>query len=525
MENKKSETKMKSIYFILISILMLLSSTEKVVAQTDSWQTLKNETSQLGKKEWQPMLKYVADLHERSTHPATYPFDYEWEEIGPGYVYGPAFGHWDVVHQIIDVLPSYPTHALHQLYKTGTIRISEINEKELKIGTKTIAIIGATIIDGNGSQPLQNATVIIKNNVIHSVGKVENISIPKDAEIIEAKGLTLLPGFIDPHFHYDFVKELPTKFLRNGVTSVRDPGEWVESYQEERDSGLPLPRLFLTGPHIEMPPAAYPEDAYIVRDKKEARTAVNVLADSGVSAIKIYFRLSLGLIEEVCAVARERGLPVTAHLEITDAREAILAGLDGIEHVTSFRTALLPPLEAQKYRQEVMKDNKARTKGLYKMWNELDINSPTVDSLIRFLAKHKTFVTPTLAAFEYRIDENKKDSVKLNGFKKMMAFIGKAFKGGVEIVVGSHGAWVGYAERGWSFQREMELLVESGMSPMDVIVSATIKGARFLRIQDRLGSIEKGKQADIVLVEGDPLKDIKALYNIKWVILNGVWIR
>ncbi len=102
-------------YFFFLLITISSCSTGGKVTPTDSWATLKNEAGQIGKEEWRPMLKYVADLHEKSTHPATYPFDYEWEEIGPGYVYGPAFGHWDIVHQIIDVLPSYPTHALHQL--------------------------------------------------------------------------------------------------------------------------------------------------------------------------------------------------------------------------------------------------------------------------------------------------------------------------------------------------------------------------------------------------------------------------
>jgi len=93
-----------------------VSKNETKQSLDDSWESLFKEASNLGKEEWQPMLNYVAKLHKRSTHPAAFPFDYDWEEIGPGYVYGPAFGHWDVVHQIIDVMPSYPTHALHQLY-------------------------------------------------------------------------------------------------------------------------------------------------------------------------------------------------------------------------------------------------------------------------------------------------------------------------------------------------------------------------------------------------------------------------
>ncbi len=101
---------------LLLTIMIFLIAAGSGAGQTGSWKALKDEAGRLGKEQWRPMLRYVAALHERSTHPAAYPFDYAWEEIGPGYVYGPAFGHWDIVHQIIDVLPAYPAHALHQLY-------------------------------------------------------------------------------------------------------------------------------------------------------------------------------------------------------------------------------------------------------------------------------------------------------------------------------------------------------------------------------------------------------------------------
>jgi imidazolonepropionase-like amidohydrolase len=105
----------------------------------------------------------------------------------------------------------------------------------------------------------------------------------------------------------------------------------------------------------------------------------------------------------------------------------------------------------------------------------------------------------------------------------MEAFVGRAKKAGARIVVGSHSD-VPHAERGWAYQRELELLVESGLTPMDAIVAGTIQNARFFRIEDRLGSIEAGKLADLVLVEGDPLQNISAMRNIKRVMLNGKWI-
>ncbi len=105
----------------------------------------------------------------------------------------------------------------------------------------------------------------------------------------------------------------------------------------------------------------------------------------------------------------------------------------------------------------------------------------------------------------------------------MLAFVGKAKKAGATVVVGSH-TWVPYADYGWAYQREMELLAASGLTNAEVIQAATMENARFLRIEDRLGSVEPGKQADLILVKGNPLEDISAMYNIEKVMLNGVWV-
>lgn len=102
---------------LLLILLLILTSFTILPAQEDEdgWQRLIQKADTIGKSEWRPMLKYVANLHQKSTHPKVWPFDYEWEEIGPGYVYGPAFGHWDIVHQTLDVMSSFPEHSLHQL--------------------------------------------------------------------------------------------------------------------------------------------------------------------------------------------------------------------------------------------------------------------------------------------------------------------------------------------------------------------------------------------------------------------------
>ncbi|MCW3118042.1 MAG: amidohydrolase, partial [Chitinophagaceae bacterium] len=139
------------------------------------------------------------------------------------------------------------------------------------------------------------------------------------------------------------------------------------------------------------------------------------------------------------------------------------------------------------------------------------------------LLREGVFVSPTLGAFEYQAENGKVDSTKLIAFNNMKAFTEKLKKAGVKIVLGSH-ADIPYAELGWAFQHEMELLVESGLSNSQVIVAATMENARYFRIDDRLGSIEKGKIADLILIKGNPLDDIKATRNIVKVMINGNWV-
>jgi imidazolonepropionase-like amidohydrolase len=169
-----------------------------------------------------------------------------------------------------------------------------------------------------------------------------------------------------------------------------------------------------------------------------------------------------------------------------------------------------------------MSSNEARNRGRYEVWNSLDLEkNPFVDSLIRFLSAKKTFVTPTLTPFEKHADLG--DSVEVNGFRNMMKFVGKAKRGGVRMVVGSH-TWGPYAEPSFAYFHEMELFREAGLGNMEILQAATIENARFFRIEERLGSLEKGKVADLIVVDGDPLKDIKAMRNLRKVMLNGVWV-
>jgi len=399
----------------------------------------------------------------------------------------------------------------------------EINKVAQPDQNHLVAIVGATLIDGRGGTPILDSIVLVRAEKIVSVGKRNTVNVPAGAEVIDAKGLTLLPGLIDSHFHIDGDDPLPALYLTHGITSVRDPGQWTEAYDVARKGPAPIPRLFLCGPHLDSPPAAYPTDSYIVRDAEETRNAVNRFADEGASAIKVYFRLPLALIRVVVETAHARGIPVTSHLEIVDASDAIRAGVDGVEHATSFGTTLLPLREAEKYRQAVLADNNARREGRYQVWSKIDLDSPRAAALFKLIVDHGTVVSPTLAVFERQAGDKDTTDMHVRAFKQMEAFVGRAFQAGAHIVVGSHSD-VPHAKRGWAYQRELELLVESGLSPMQAIEAGTLENARYFHAADRLGSVEPGKIADLLLVEGDPLQNISNMRNVKRVMLNGNWI-
>ncbi len=404
--------------------------------------------------------------------------------------------------------------------KSGLLR--EINPPAA--GKGLTAIVGATLIDGRGGAPVPDAVVVVRGDRIEAAGPRSTTAIPEEAEKIPAEGLSLLPGLIDSHFHIERDYDLPPLFLSHGVTSVRDPGQWIETFDPIRQSKSPQPRCFVTGPHLDQAPPAHPKDALVIESDEAVRKAVDRFADGGASAIKIYYRLSLDRIRIACEAAKARGIPVTAHLELINADEAILAGLSGLEHVTSLGTALADPSAAERFRASVLGDNEARRMGRFELWSAFDFEkNPRVKTLVELLAKEKTFFSVTLAVFERRAGDKKVTDAEVRGFENMLRFVRLCRQGGVTVVVGSHSG-VPKAERGWAYQRELELLVECGFSPVEAIRAGTLENARFFRQEDRLGSVEPGKLADLVLVEGDPSKGIQAMRQVRRVMLNGTWV-
>jgi len=250
--------------------------------------------------------------------------------------------------------------------------LQAVNDAALPTGSSAVATAGALLVDGTGGPPLSDAVVVVQDGIITAVGRRGAVTIPAGAEIVEAAGTTLLPGLIDAHFHLDGDATLPAEVLKKGITSLRDPGAWIHAYDTTRVLAEPLPRLFLTGPHLDGTGPAHPKDALVVTGIGEARDTVRRFAADGASAIKLYYRLPPTEMAAATEEAHALGLPVTTHLEIVDVTEALRMGVDGIEHITSFGAVLAGPNAAEAYRRAVLADNEYRRDGRYAMWAAID---------------------------------------------------------------------------------------------------------------------------------------------------------
>jgi imidazolonepropionase-like amidohydrolase len=390
----------------------------------------------------------------------------------------------------------------------------------------------ARLIDGTGAAPLDDVRIVVQGERILAVERGADTPVPADAEHIDLSGSFVTPGLIDLHFHIEKDPELAVRQLANGVTSFRDPGQWNEQFSRLQEilrrESLPGPRMALAGPHIDGERPAYPADSVVARDPEEARLAAERNLSEGASALKIYFRLPLASATAVVQVCRAHGVLCTAHLEIVDARDLLRAGLEGIEHITSFGTSVVPRRRAEQYRQAVLLNNEARRDGRYALFADADLTGDEARRLYGVLEQTRPFVNPTLAVFEVRRGTPREGgtlepAIDLRGFAAMKKLTLEAARHHARLTLGGHSTAT-FAARGEAPWRELELLVESGLSPLEAITAATSTGAASLHRAGELGSIAPGKLADLVVFAADPSIDIRAIRTVKRVMAGGRWI-
>jgi imidazolonepropionase-like amidohydrolase len=399
--------------------------------------------------------------------------------------------------------------------------------------TRALVLDNVRIIDGTGAPPIDGGRIVIERDRIVRVGRRGETPAPANAETVDLAGRTVIPGLIDLHFHIENDPKMALRQLSNGITAFRDPGQWNHKFDELRRmiaaDHLPGPRIFTTGPHIDGENPAYPADSVVARDAEEARRQAERSVQEGATALKIYYRLPFAGAKAVIDVCHARRIPCTAHLELLDARELIAAGLDGIEHITSFGVSILPRVRAEAYRQAVLKDNDARRDGRYRLFAEADLDGPDAKALYAVLRERRPWLDPTLAVFERRADRPPQGTkpemapVLAAGFAKMKQLTRRAASEGARVVMGGH-TEVPFAARGEAPWRELELLVESGFSPLEAITAATGTAAAFLYRPGQLGNLRPGLQADVVVLREDPLRNISAVRSVERVMIAGTWI-
>ena len=447
------------------------------------------------------------------------------------------FDHFESVREGLElVLPALVARA-------GSDEMAALAEMGKHIAgrrTGKLAFTGATLIDGTGSAPIADSAIVIDGDRILAAGPRTKTKIPNDATVIDVKGKTILPGLWDMHAHFEQVEWGPI-YLAAGATTVRDCGNEFEFITAVRDAireGRGLgPRILAAGIVDGDSPAAIGMQR--VNNADDARKWVERYHQAGFQQMKIYSSVTEPNVEAVTREAHRVGMTVTGHVpEGMNLYQAVDAGMDQINHVQyvlNIERAPFPP--------DAKPDRTQRMEAAA----NIDMNSPESKKAIEFIKVHGTVIDPTLALEEilYTASPSRPLSSFEPGAKRVapelaqqfadasgpaspmqatadkifqnaLATVGALHRAGVPIVAGTD-----QSVPGFSVYREIELYVQAGFTPMEAIQAATIVPARVMGFDKKLGTVEAGKEADLILLDRNPLDDIHNLRSVEQVVTGG----
>ena len=431
----------------------------------------------------------------------------------------------------------------------------------------SLAITHVTVIDMTGAPPQPDMTVVITGNRIRAIGKTGKLRLPNAAQLINGRGKFLIPGLWDMHVHFTEVERSFPMFIANGVTGIRNMGGDLDQllrWRAETSSGKLLgPRIVTCGPIVDGPEPAAHGPVVVAGTPTEGRERVDMLKQRGADCIKVYDRLPRDVYFAIVDEARAKGLPVVGHVPLAiSSGEAANAGQQSIEHlgnifesVSSLGAKLL---EEESGRQPVTDPSefprRIAARG-ERMLNTYDEKKAT--ALFSTFVKNKTWQVPTLETkwaqtfiddivqqtdarmkyvpeavrqwwtpqknffARYRTPEYIVYRKKL--FQKELDLVRAMHRAGVPFMTGTDlsGAHV-YA--GFSVHHELELFVQAGFTPLEALQSATRNPGIFLGEGNLWGTVETGRIANLVLLEDNPLKDIRNTQKINAVFLNGNYL-
>lgn len=396
-------------------------------------------------------------------------------------------------------------------------------------GQKALAITHITIIDVTGGQPQNDMTVIIEGGHIVAVGKSKRLRTRKGVQEVDATGKFLIPGLWDMHTHIgddDFDKRtyLPL-FLANGVTGIRimwgSPAHhlWRKEIESGTTSG---PRMVIASRVIDGP-KSFLSGAVVVRNEAEAREAVRQAKQEGADFVKVHDEVPRDAYFALADEARRLGLPVEGHVpKSITAAESSVAGQKSIEHLTGLPVAEADSASARALFASFKKNHTWQCPTLIMRHNYSFLNDGSLagDSRLKYVepSRRKRWLN-------YMNSESSKLSAaewsrRQEGFRKEEELVGKMTKAGVGILAGTDNNNP-YCLPGFSIHDELALLVEAGLTPAEALKSATLNPAIFLNLLDKLGTVEAGKAADMVVLDANPLEDIRNTKKVNAVVIGG----
>lgn len=435
----------------------------------------------------------------------------------------------------------------------------------IRVQSPVVALEHVRVIDGTGAAARTDQTIVISGGKITAIGKAEQVQIPAEGMRIDLTGRSALPGLVGMHDHlfypagggaggelyHDMVFSFPRLYLAGGVTTIRTTGA-VEPYTDLEikkaiDAGKMIgPKINVTGPYLDGPDMPLIQVHKLAGPDDAART-VEYWAAEGVGSFKAYNFLTRAELKAAIDAAHKHGLTMTGHLCSIGFREAAELGIDDLEHGLFVDT-------------EFVKDKKPDVcpSPSYATAADLDISGEAIKGTIKTLVAHHVAITSTLPVLEdllpegpsapQRVLDAMSEEARKTYARERAANAAKAQKTGSKFAIAIRQWAVMFRKEmeferafvnagglllagidpisgviaGFGDQREVELLVEAGFSPLEAIKIATLNGAQFLKEDGRIGSLAVGKQADMVIVNGDPTVNIHDIEKAEIVFKDGV---
>jgi len=429
----------------------------------------------------------------------------------------------------------------------------------VKEDAPVIALTHVRVIDGSGAAGRSDQTLIIANGKIAVLGDAASTKVPGDAKVLDLAGHSVIPGLVGMHDHMyypaplgglpmypEHASSFPRLYLAGGVTSIRTTGS-LEPYADIElkhaiDAGkVAGPKIHVTAPYFEGA-GAFAIQMHQLKDAEDARQMAEFWIAQGATSFKAYMNITPDELAAIVKVAHAHGVKVTGHLCSIGFREAAALGIDNLEHSIFVDTEFLP-----EKKPGVCPNPQAAQKALLGM----DIASQRMQDMMHDLVAHHVAITSTLPVFETsvpgrapldarvleamtpeariayltrraRISDSAAASDAAAMFKKDLEFEHEFVKQGGMLLAGLDPTGYGGVIAGFGDQREVELLVEAGFTPLEAIHIATSNGAEFLGELDKIGTLAVGKSADIVVLQGDPSTNIKDIEKVELVFKDGV---